>query len=715
MAAWRSYALLYCLLCTAAFFCAPVLSKQNLSEKYFSAKRGDSIFASREMEEIIVTGTNPLPIISMPRSVSVITAEDIERSAARSLPDLLASEANITLRSFSGNEKFSSIDIRGSGATSVSNVLVLIDGVKINAPDLSGPDFSIIALSQIERIEIIRGGNSVRYGSGASHGVINIFTRKTLPGLTGRLRTETGQFGTQASNAVISVASKSHSLALNSAYKKNEGYREHNQLTTKDFMLAYKGIFNPVFSVQLKSNFHRDQYELPGPIARASVDSGMVDRRFGSVEAGAEGETSDSRQLLQFTITPSETLNIQANFQFRERENEFIFGQQFSQISKPARDLIDQRTLYGELITHWSPIGEKLKITTGLEQQTTRYLRTEDILRHAGDLDTQAYFIHTSFKPVRSLTLSVGYRRDKTNNDSREGRLTDNESSPDCDVTILPDIPDIPGFDPVFTNCPSVEVFDPTIKNPWDNEAYEANIVYAIDPSLYLYSSFSKTFRNPNVDELLLSPAQIPNLKNIPELGPQTAKRYELGIKYDGDYAGINLGYFYFDADDEILFALPKDSGFGINFNSPTPIIRQGGEIQALVYLPQNIDLAVNLGYTDARNDDNKRIPLVPYVTASTQINWAINSNFNANLSARYTGERYDGNDFDNTDFDKLGSYVIVNTKVQFKHQINNSVETAWYIGINNLFSKEYSEAAFSNGIYPAPERNIYGGFSLEF
>ena len=164
----RQLGKIFCNSLKAKIFFASILTSIN------GIAYEEANYDSNGIEEIIVTGLIPEPMHRLASSASLITAEDIARSGVNSLPELLSQLANITLKSYTGNAKASSIDIRGSGATSVSNVLVLVDGVKMNASDLSGVDFSLINLQHIERIEVIRGGNSVRYGSGASHGIINI-------------------------------------------------------------------------------------------------------------------------------------------------------------------------------------------------------------------------------------------------------------------------------------------------------------------------------------------------------------------------------------------------------------------------------------------------------------------------------------------------------------------------------------------------------------
>ncbi len=86
---------------------------------------------------------------------SVITAQDIERSSTSSLPDILAEQAGIQIQHVIGGTNGSRdvVDMRGFGATAPSNVLVLVNGRRMNDFDLQGFDFSSVPLNAIERIE----------------------------------------------------------------------------------------------------------------------------------------------------------------------------------------------------------------------------------------------------------------------------------------------------------------------------------------------------------------------------------------------------------------------------------------------------------------------------------------------------------------------------------------------------------------------------------
>ncbi len=131
------------------------------------------------LEEVVVTATRQAEkISSVPAHVSVITENDIKNSTARDIPDLLRTQAGIQVNDVTGNKRSFSVDLRGFGEAASLNTLVLVDGRRVNQPDLSGSDWTLISLNRVERIEVIRGGRgSVLYGDNAGGGVINIITK----------------------------------------------------------------------------------------------------------------------------------------------------------------------------------------------------------------------------------------------------------------------------------------------------------------------------------------------------------------------------------------------------------------------------------------------------------------------------------------------------------------------------------------------------------
>jgi len=121
------------------------------------------------------------------------TAAQIEASGAATLYDYLAQQTSLNASPNIGNKATPAINLRGFGTENGhQNVVITIDGQRLNNIDLSPALLSGIALGNIERIEIAKGSGSVIYGDGATAGVIQIYT-KNKTGVT--LSSSLGNFG----------------------------------------------------------------------------------------------------------------------------------------------------------------------------------------------------------------------------------------------------------------------------------------------------------------------------------------------------------------------------------------------------------------------------------------------------------------------------------------------------------------------------------------
>lgn len=138
-------------------------------------------------------------------AVDVITRQDIERSQAQSLPDLLRGLPGVQFANNGGPGKATSLFLRGSNS---EHCLVLVDGVKLGSATSGGAPLQDIPLELVERIELVRGPRASLYGSEAISGVLQIFTRrsaqKTTLSLSGGSRgayegSVAGGFGSPAS------------------------------------------------------------------------------------------------------------------------------------------------------------------------------------------------------------------------------------------------------------------------------------------------------------------------------------------------------------------------------------------------------------------------------------------------------------------------------------------------------------------------------------
>jgi len=133
-------------------------------------------FAQTQLTPIVVTGSRePQPLDRVTADVVVIDAERIRASSADSVEDLLRREAGVQVSRNGGPGHTAGVFIRGAGS---GNTVVLIDGVRIGSGTLGQVEFEALGLSQIERIEVLRGPGSSLYGADAVGGVIQIFTKR---------------------------------------------------------------------------------------------------------------------------------------------------------------------------------------------------------------------------------------------------------------------------------------------------------------------------------------------------------------------------------------------------------------------------------------------------------------------------------------------------------------------------------------------------------
>lgn len=154
----------------------------------------------KDLEEIIVTGTNLRGVTDSASPVQSFTRADIDRTGQgtlqsffEKLPQNFSSISENTISTVAGSTtagnaaSASAINLRGLGSDST---LLLVDGHRVATGGINGDiaDVSLIPLSAVDRVEIVTDGASAIYGSDAVGGVVNIILRKDFDGAETRAR-----------------------------------------------------------------------------------------------------------------------------------------------------------------------------------------------------------------------------------------------------------------------------------------------------------------------------------------------------------------------------------------------------------------------------------------------------------------------------------------------------------------------------------------------
>lgn len=150
-----------------------------------------------EGEEVVVSGRRPQPVTTSPAYVTVLLGSELRRLGLRTVGDALRYLGEVYVReNYGGSGGLLQPSIRG---TSPLQVLVLLDGVPLNATSQLGVNLATLSLAEVERVEVLRGPYSAIWGSGALGGVVHVVTR----GADG-LRLRAGYGG--AADSVLSLS-----------------------------------------------------------------------------------------------------------------------------------------------------------------------------------------------------------------------------------------------------------------------------------------------------------------------------------------------------------------------------------------------------------------------------------------------------------------------------------------------------------------------------
>lgn len=174
-----------------------------------------------ELDEVTVTATRtPVGASAALAPTELIDRDAIERSGARSLPQLLRGRAGVQLVNQGGIGKLTTLSLRG---TESDHTLVLVDGVRIGSTTAGFAALQDLPLEHIERIEIVRGPRSSLYGADAIGGVIHVFTRPARAGVRSRAHAGVGSHGLREAGAGVDVGQERAWFGADAAWQRDSG------------------------------------------------------------------------------------------------------------------------------------------------------------------------------------------------------------------------------------------------------------------------------------------------------------------------------------------------------------------------------------------------------------------------------------------------------------------------------------------------------------
>ncbi len=647
-----------------------------------------SVFAEEnvDLSRIVVTASRLAQMdYHLTSDVSVIGQEDIKTSSAGTVAGILQERLGLNVYDKS-SPKTSLVDIRGFNDTATMNVLVLVNGRKVNSIDLSGADYLQVPLAAIERIEVIRGAASVLYGDNAVGGVVNIITKEGKGPLTVRMGSEYGSFDQRRADTEISGSQKDLSYYLYSSYADAKGYRVNSDVLNKDYDSRFGWTLTDILKVELMTSWHEDDYGLPGGLNDTELQT--LGRR-GSADDQDFGSTKDRNVHLRLDATPwPEDLDLGHlvfDLSYRNRDS----YAEFAAYNFGTKRMIDTLGLNAKYTFNQEVLGHEVDFVTGVDL----YDVDNDIWGSGSNSDDITIsknefgaYVFGEFEVVTDTFINAGtrYQRADYSFDQRSG-------------------------------TPNYE------KQKADEQVSMVGVKHEYAPGSNVHASVEQTFRFLATDEWYDTWSGLNT-----GLDHQKGLQYEVGLKHNlRDTTTIGITPYWIEIEDEIFFD-PKSGFFGSNSNYDTTR-RLGIELEQRTNLLKLVEVDVldrwevftSYIYQEPEflkgANDGRQIPMVANNQWTAGTSFGFWEHYGFSVTGRYTGSRFAINDTLN-ETAKVKPNIVVDTKLSYRQP-----DYQVYVAVDNIFGEKYfSYVAKTVGssvkdYYPAPERTFRVGASILF
>ncbi|MFD2543093.1 TonB-dependent receptor plug domain-containing protein [Lacinutrix gracilariae] len=194
----------------------------------------------QQLDSVVITSTRiDLPFSKNSRTITVITQEDIKKSATTNVADLLQQVAGVDIRRRGTAGMQADLYIRGGG---FDQTLLLVDGIKMDDAQTGHHTMNMaLPLDVIERVEVIKGPAARVFGQNAFTGAINIVTKKNTENSVA-VNAQAGSYGQLHGAVMVSSQLKNSSHIIQVSRNTSDGYRYNTDYDNQNYFI--KSSFN---------------------------------------------------------------------------------------------------------------------------------------------------------------------------------------------------------------------------------------------------------------------------------------------------------------------------------------------------------------------------------------------------------------------------------------------------------------------------------------
>lgn len=618
-----------------------------------------------EGDSIIVTATRaPLTLDEVPASIAVLDKAAIDRAQDIGVTELLLRTPGVSISRNGGYGTATSLRIRGAES---EHSVAVIDGVKLNDPSSTGGGFNFtnLLVGDIARIEVLRGPQSILWGSQAIGGVVNIVTASPEKALEGSFDIEAGSRNTVSARAAVGGQTGSLSWRIGgqrfatdgiSSHAKafggveRDGYRNHNVSGRAELALTDH------VSVEVRGTYASGRVQFDGFnadsadyglnkefVGYAGVNIDLADGRFRN--RIAYGHTDTNRDNFNPTRARPRSFEADGRNKRWEYQGSFAVSDRISAIFGVENERSDFRSR--------SPAAS-------LSTPLPAFAR--------GKAEITSAYGQLSVEPVSGLTLNGGVRHD---DHDRYGGQT----------------------------------------------LFAAGGVWRLPTGTVLRASYGEGFKAPSLYQLFSEYGNV-------ALDPEAADGWEAGVEQSLFASKLVVGASWFDRTTTNQIIYNSCSGTSTNpmcFVPGDPTTRRFGYysnvarskahgVEAVAALTLG-GLVLDGNYSWIVAEDRsvgtanfgKWLPRRPRQTANASVSYAFDFGLGLGAAVRWSGKSFDNA----SNATRLGGYTLVDLRAEFA--LSDAVKL--FARAENVFDEQYM-TAFR---YGSLGRSVYAGIRGRF
>ncbi len=626
------------------------------------------------LDEVVLTANKyPNKTSLTGKVITIITREQLEKSGGKDLSQVLTEQAGIFISGANSNAgKDKSLYLRGGY---VSHTLITIDGIPVYDPSGIGGNFDIrnLAISNIERIEILKGSQSTLYGSDAIAGVINIITKKTIEKqMAGTARLSYGSNETFRANA--GITGKKGIVDYNGSYSWHNTQGINETINNNSFPVTDKDKFEQN-SLQLGLGIKPTADIYIQPFFRYANIKGDID----------QGAFTDE---LDYTYTQkSWQAGIRNEFNFGKSKLNILYS--YNDIDRVYTDDSTKSRNGYDIYSRGNYKGSEHFIDAYLHAPLTQQIKFTGGVDYRSSESDQEYLSISSFGPY-----ATKYSSDSLNQ-NQLGLYTAINWNATSGFNL-----ELGGRLNIHSEYGSYFVFN-------------INPSYLVNKQIKIFANLSSAYRTPSLYQLF---SEYGNK----DLDPEAGLTGEAGVQYysmDNKFTGRAVAFTR--KVNDVIFFFYNPVTFSSQYINQDQQNDYGFELEASYKIANTTTIKAFYTYTTGEittqqaGKDTTYDNLLRRPKSSIGINLAsqVSKNFFISTNVMSAGNRKDAY-FDNTTFTTvyttLKSYVLWDIYAEYGF-IKNKLKL--FTDLRNITNSEYTEiSGFSTLGF-----NGYGGILFSF